>query len=211
MPDELDLQALQPIVLTGGSSRRFGRDKLVEAVGDGLLVDAPIAALRAVFGRRVAVVGACDARIAARADFVIDDRRPGVGPIGGILSAIEHAGAGVFVLAGDMPGVTAQMVRAVVASAASHPGAAAVMARSDRLEPCVALYRPAAAPYLRASLEAGRGSLHDAIPPDLLRTVVFRHETLASVNTPGDLARFPGGQRPGNPTVPQPGRRSAQQ
>lgn len=211
MPETLGLHSIQPIVLTGGSSRRFGRDKLVEPLGDGLLVDAPIGAMRGVFGRRVAVVGKCDPRVAQRADLVIEDRYPGAGPIGGILSALEHSGAGVFALAGDMPGVTPGMIRAIVDAAASHPSAMAVMAHTDRLEPCLALYRQAAVVHLKLSLDTGRGSLHDAIPANLVRTVDFRHESLANVNTPGDLARFSGGRRPENHAHLQPGARSAEE
>ena len=52
------MEEIQPIVLVGGSSRRFGRDKLREPVAGpdgsvGWLVDRPIAALRGVFGRVV--------------------------------------------------------------------------------------------------------------------------------------------------------------
>src|SRR5262245_59553696 len=83
------LDVFQPIVLVGGKSTRFGRDKLREVVGDGWLVDRPIAALREVFGARVAVVGECDDEVAQRGDRVITDRFPGVGPIGGIVSALE--------------------------------------------------------------------------------------------------------------------------
>ena len=66
MSDSL-LDLIQPVVLVGGKSRRFGRDKLREPIGESRaewLVDRPIRALREVFGARVAVVGECDADVA---------------------------------------------------------------------------------------------------------------------------------------------------
>src|SRR5262245_5365872 len=86
----LDLSTIHPVVLTGGRSTRFGSDKLRARLDDDgtLLIDRPIAALRAVFGPRVALVGDCDPAVAARADLIIRDLHPGRGPIGGILSAL---------------------------------------------------------------------------------------------------------------------------
>ena len=86
------LASVQPIVLVGGKSRRFGRDKLREPWGsDGrVLVQYPIEALRGVFGRRVKLVGACDPTVEQLADGVIADLHPGVGPMGGIVSALAQ-------------------------------------------------------------------------------------------------------------------------
>lgn len=193
----MNIPGIQPIVLTGGRSVRFGRDKLREVVraGNGSepdrwLVDAPIGALREVFGPRVAAVGACDAEVAARANLVIADRYPGAGPAGGILSAIEaRPSGGVFVLAGDLLLVTPAVVRAVLAAAAHSPDALAVLARTDRslVEPCIGLYRADAAPYLRAVVQSG-APLHGAIPVERRIGVAIDDGPARNVNTPDDLA-----------------------
>ncbi|MBM4108739.1 MAG: molybdenum cofactor guanylyltransferase [Phycisphaerae bacterium] len=180
------MEEIQPIVLVGGRSTRFGRDKLREPVGGGWMVDRPIAALRAVFGSIVASVGACDPGVAARADRVIEDHHPGAGPIGGIVSALEVCPA-VFVCAGDMPGVTPDGVRVVLAHASRHPEAWAVLARTDRLEPCFGLYRPSALAALAARLGSGSGRLHDALPAERVAAVDIASTLVANVNAPGDL------------------------
>src|SRR5690606_32636942 len=131
---DVEREPIQPVVLVGGRSRRFGRDKLREPVEDGWLVDAPIRALRAVFGPVVAAVGACDPEVAARFDRVIEDRYPGAGPAGGVLSALQATGGAVFVLAGDLARITEREVRAVMAAAAGAPTAWAVMACGSRPE-----------------------------------------------------------------------------
>jgi molybdopterin-guanine dinucleotide biosynthesis protein A len=109
------------------------------------MVDAPIAALRAIFGPRVAVVGRCHSEVATRGDFIIEDNYPGIGPLGGILSALEfareHGQCAVFVLAGDLPNIDPQSLRRVLDAAQSHPDAWAVAGHTCGLEPCIAIYR----------------------------------------------------------------------
>ncbi len=178
--------SIQPIVLVGGASTRFGRDKLREPVGGGWLVDRPIAVLREVFGARVAAVGNCDPRVAARADRHVADRYPGTGPLGGIAAAIEEFGADVFVLAGDMPVVTADVVRAILVAGAADPDAWAVLARSDRPEPCIGLYRRACLAALKAQL-AGHRSLRGVVPDARMRLVPIDAGAAINANTPDAL------------------------
>jgi len=153
---------IRAVVLVGGASSRFGRDKLLEPMGDGVLVDRPIGVLREVFGS-AGVVGACDGRVAERADFVVDDPYPGKGPIGGVLAALEHAGGAVFVLPGDMPAIDAASVRAILEEAGRHPEAVAVIGRTDRPEPCIGVYRRSALALLAAAIREDRLSIGRAI------------------------------------------------
>ncbi len=187
-------ESVQPIVLVGGRSRRFGRDKLREPVGDERgggsgewLVDRPIRALREVFGARVALVGECDPAVAARGDGVIADVWPGAGPAGGVLSALDATQGDVFVLAGDLLGVTAASVRAVMAEAERSGEAWAVLARSDHPEPCIGLYRRILVEALRMRLREGRGSLHDLVPAERVRLVGIDPAEAVNINTPGGL------------------------
>ncbi len=177
----------QPIVLVGGGSTRFGRDKLREPVGGGLLIDRPITALREVFGNVVALVGACHESLAARADAVIEDRYPGAGPAGGILSALEMTGGDVFVLAGDLARIDAATVRAVLSASEEDPRAWAVLARAGKIEPCIGVYRVPMITVLGARLGAGLRSLHDAAPADHRRTVDVDARAVINANTPDDL------------------------
>ncbi len=178
-----------PVVLAGGRSVRFGRDKLREPFGDGMLIDVSLAALRGVFGAPVAVVGVCHADVAARADLVIEEGEPGRGPIGGIVAALEHPMGrdGVFVLAGDLAAITAAEVRAIWGVAEEHPGALAVLADSGRIEPCIGVYRHAALGLLRERIASGRRSLHDALPTDGVVRVSVDAERARNVNVVSDL------------------------
>ena len=156
LPDALSLAPIQPIVLVGGASARFGRDKLLEPLPDGmLLVDRPINALRQVFGPCVALVGNCDERISSRGDLALADRWPRTGPAGGIATALSHFGRDVFVLAGDLPAINAALVRSILRCAQANPSVAAVLADSGHLEPCIGLYRQASLTPLLRSLDGG--------------------------------------------------------
>ena len=188
------LDSIQPVVLVGGRSRRFGRDKLREPLGaDGAewLVDRPIRALREVFGARVAVVGECHADVAARADLQLRDDYPGMGPAGGILAALEQSAGDVFVLAGDLPDITASAIRAIVdvASAVKARDAWVIMAEADGLQPVIALYRQAVRRHLEERLRSGVRSLHDLAPADRLVVVPINRELVRNVNTTEELSK----------------------
>lgn len=184
------LASVQPIVLVGGRSRRFGRDKLREPWGsDGrVLVQYPIDALRGVFGRRVKLVGACDPAIEQLADGVIPDLHPGVGPIGGIVSALAHWLGPIFVLAGDMPCFGDREIADVVVAAGRHPTALAVWASTDRLHPCAGVYTQLARPALEACVACGNHTLLTALDSAVICRVPVSAGAATNVNRLTDVA-----------------------
>lgn len=186
-----------PIVLVGGRSVRFGRNKLLEPLpgggggGEGaseFIVDRPIVALRAVFGPRVALVGRCDPAVASRADTLITDPLDDRGPLSGIVTALRTARSDIFVLAGDLPLIEAAIVRAVMAASQSAPFALAVLAHSGHLEPCIGLYRFAALDALTTHLESGRRSLHNALDPAIVHSVPVPPRLCLNINHLHDLS-----------------------
>ena len=183
------LTSVQPIVLVGGRSQRFGRDKLREPWGcDGrVLVQYPIDALRGVFGRRVKLVGACDPAIEQLADGVIADLHPGVGPIGGIVSALTQWPESIFVLAGDMPSFSGVEIASILQVAHMHPSACAVCASTDRLHPCAAVYTQHARPLLEACVSRGDYKLLRALDPIEVLSVPVAPDAASNVNLPVDV------------------------
>jgi len=175
--------AIVPIVLVGGQSRRFGR---------GILVERAIGALRGVFGARVVLVGDCDGTVAECGDRHCDDRHPGKGPLGGIVTALQAFAAPVFVLAGDMPSIRAEHVQIVVQAAwdsrGDEPRPWAILGMTDRVQPCLGLYLPEALPSLECQLAAATLRLHEALPAERVRTVALPAEAAVNVNRPADLA-----------------------
>lgn len=183
------LASVQPVVLVGGRSRRFGRDKLRAHWGSEgrILVQHPIEALRGMFGRRVKLVGACDPAVLPLADGVIPDLHPGIGPMGGIISALSQWPESIFVLAGDMPSFRGEEIAQILQVARMHPGAHAVCAFTDRLHPCAAVYTQHARPLLEASVSRGDYKLLCALDPIEVLSVPVAPEAARNVNLPGDV------------------------
>jgi molybdopterin-guanine dinucleotide biosynthesis protein A len=89
------------VVLTGGSSRRMGRDKATLRVAGATLLDRTLAGIPTDVGVVVAGPRVPTARHDAR--FVQEDP-PGTGPVAGLHAALAFVGAPVVVvLAADLP------------------------------------------------------------------------------------------------------------
>ena len=118
------------------------------------LASYPLAAL-AVVCERVAVVCKPDTVLpeleAERWDEPAEPRHP----LTGIVHALETAGSPVLVCAADMPFVTADACRTVLAAAGAAPAVVAVA--DGLLQPAFGMYAPAALAVLRAA-EPGRAA-----------------------------------------------------
>jgi molybdopterin-guanine dinucleotide biosynthesis protein A len=128
-----------------------------------------VTALAPSCGAVVAI--ASDPAVAALGVEVWPDRQAGLGPLGGIRTALEGAGehgyAGVLVLACDLPLVGPSLVRAVLAAAAEGEIVAPLGVTGP--EPLCALYPVAALPAVEAALARGQRS-----PRRLLAELGFR-------------------------------------
>ena len=187
-------------ILAGGAGRRIGGDKAARLLGDRPLAAHPAAALAEVC-ERVALVCKPDTAVPVGWGWELWDGEPDQPrhPAAGIAYALERAGEAVLVCAADMPFVTAEHCRRLLAAweAASREDepAAIVAASAGRLQPVLGVYGPAAASPLRAAAAAGDplrvavgalGPVHVELPADAVR----------SVDTPEDLRRATGA-RPG--------------
>ena len=172
-------------VLAGGAGRRLGAPSKPAAVLDGRpLASYPVAALEAVC-ERVAVVCKPDTELPDLGVDRWEEPRAPRHPRVGIVHALERAGGPVLVCAADMPFVTADALRTLLAAAGT--GAAVVAVSEGVMQPVLGLYAPAALQTLRgaepnAPLTATVEALDPArvaLPPAIVR----------SVNTPDEAAR----------------------
>ncbi len=150
------------VLLVGGASRRFGIDK-ARHVPPG--ADVPL--WRSQLDK-LKVLGAEEEILSVAAGGSRFPPPPGVrviadgvadqGPLGGIATVLEMARADrIFVLAVDMPGVTARDIDFLAEQA--PPGKGLVPRRQTHWEPLLAVYPRSLAGVARARLEAGMRSL----------------------------------------------------
>jgi molybdopterin-guanine dinucleotide biosynthesis protein A len=185
------------VVLAGGRSSRFGRDKLVEPIQGRPMLDHVIERLRGVSPEIVVVaaVGA-DPEISSDIDLVHDDA-PFEGPLAGLAAGLRALDPGVervIVVGGDMPTIVPAVLARLLEALARRE--AAVLADDQRARPLpLAVRRSAASQAADALLENGERRLRallerldvDVIPEDRWRGDDPNGETLRDVDVPGDL------------------------
>ena len=169
------------------------------------MLDRVADALAEATGRPPILIANADDAGSWRADLTVHaDRVPGLGSLGGILTAVEVAGP-VLCVAWDMPFVSAALLAAL---AGALPGHDAVLPESDSrrgLEPLCAAYGPACGPAIRAALARGDrraiGFHADVRLKRLPRERVLQYGDpgvlFFNVNTPSDLAHAESLCRPG--------------
>jgi len=179
------------LVLAGGQSRRMGRDKAL-LLRDGQSQLAHMVSLLGAVVDRVFVSARSDQTgDAERSRFeLIVDRYDDMGPIAGILSALqEYPEVDWLIVACDLPNIDDSTLRFLVENTSNHQPFTAFRSSHDGLpEPLCAVYKAGSDKQLREFVDAGM------ICP---RKILIRSETclleqpnpssLDNVNTPDDL------------------------
>ncbi len=183
--------AFSGAVLTGGASRRMGRDKaLVEVAGRPLAVE--IARVLGEAGaKEVFAVGGDLAALRHLGLAAVADDHPGEGPLGGLLTALGHASSPVVVvLACDLVAPRPRAVRQVVAALhADRDLSCAVAVAGGRPQPLHGAWRRSARPALAALFDRGERAMHRAVA-EVGGAEVHGIDAgaLADADTPADLA-----------------------
>jgi molybdopterin-guanine dinucleotide biosynthesis protein A len=177
-------------VLAGGRSSRMGRDKaLLRHWGVPLVVRAAAAVADAAGS--VTILG--DPGVYGHFGWpALADAEPGLGPIGGLLTALEHSSAEWNVLvACDMPGLSPDLLRELLRKTARTRARCVAPVTADGFEPLCAVYRRNALPEVRSAIAAGRLKMRDLLP--LLHAMPvsgFDPACFRNVNTPEDWTSY---------------------
>ncbi len=161
------------IVLAGGRSSRFGRDKLAEPIDGRPLLDHAVAAVLAVASDVVVVVAPDADRPVPLGVRVVHDAVAFEGPLSGLavgLAALADDVEGVIVVAGDMPTLSPDVLRLLLGVLQGPPAVAATVLDDGRPMP-MAVRRAAALVAARELLAAGERRLR-ALPERLLATTI---------------------------------------
>lgn len=194
-------QGVLGVILAGGQNRRYGgRPKALELVGGERIADRAIAAMREAAGRVVLVANDPE----SFADFGLDmrpDLRPGLGALGGILTAIswaeEEGCRGALVAACDMPFLSADLMSRLAADASPDEVVAPASTSRRGLEPLCAYYGVRCLPAIEAALERGERHIIAFFSEIQLRKITAEEvatfgdpdNLFLNVNTPEDRER----------------------
>jgi len=180
------------VVVAGGASSRFGSDKALARLDGTTLVDRARRTLAAVCAD--VVIADAGRALVAGAESAPDG--PGQGPVAALLGAARlRPGAALLVLACDLPGVPAELLQRIAATA----GDWVVPRHAGGIEPLCALYRPRAIEALEAQVRRGDLALHHLAHADLeiryldsesLLDLGDPRDLFANVNTQDDLRRI---------------------
>jgi molybdopterin-guanine dinucleotide biosynthesis protein A len=184
------LKKVNAYIMAGGMSSRMGSDK-TELMWKGKRMLTHMVDIAAQLCSRVVVVGKPDVDGVA----AIPDSIQAVGPAGGILAAMKDAGKGSFlVLACDMPLMTEEWLRELIARSASHR--VTLTKGENGLEPLCAVYSAELADAWQIGLAKGIRKLTDLISfcetdfgvAEL--TLPINKDILLNLNRPEDFTRL---------------------
>lgn len=179
------------LVLAGGASMRFGSDKLAFYVGEKPMITYACEALRAVSSNVLVSIrektsldpdNVCNATL-------ITDHYQDSGPLAGLHAGLRACETlWLLVVAGDMPFITVDALRILLAQ--RTPAYTAIVAQDagGRLHPLCACYHQSVLALVEERLEAGKRAMHgllDALPD--VHYVVLPDASLQNVNTLSDL------------------------
>jgi molybdopterin-guanine dinucleotide biosynthesis protein A len=192
-----DLPAVSAIVLAGGRSRRFGRDKLAEPLGDGTLLERAISTVATV-AAEVLVVAAPGSNPALPPGVrLVHDEVPYEGPLGGLMAGLTGAREPlVLVVGGDMPSLEPAVLQLLIRTLEVSAADACVLEHLGRLQPLPAAFRTGTATtivrQLIAQQERRLGAVLDHLPVRALADGEWRPLdpealTLRDIDEPGDL------------------------
>lgn len=191
-------QGIFGVVLAGGKGRRFGGSKVVAPLAGAPMASWGLRALQAA-GLPVGVVSDESGVEAVLGVPVRPDLQAGLGPIGGLWTAlqwaVERGDQTVLLLGCDMPLVNEALIRSLVGR--HDPAPAVVPTGPEGPEPLCALYRSTCMAEVERRLHSVDRSLRGLLSavgaawvgPDEVAEVADPREVFLNVNTSADRDR----------------------
>ncbi|MGB9464173.1 MAG: molybdenum cofactor guanylyltransferase [Candidatus Acidiferrum sp.] len=152
-------------VLAGGASSRFGSDKALAEFGEKPMLARMLglvdhAVSRKELACKAVVIGAAE-KYGTVWTACVEDRWPGEGPLGGIVTALLHTRKNApesewnLIVGCDMPFLTADWLRFLAERAAGSAAQVVVPHSTNGPEPLCACWRTDAAEELQTAFERG--------------------------------------------------------
>jgi molybdenum cofactor guanylyltransferase len=190
-------QRVSAIVLAGGKSARFGRDKLAEPIDGRPLLDHAIAAVRPLASEVLVVAGPDATPALPEGVTLVRDPVAYEGPLVGLLAGLRAAREPVaIVVGGDMPTLVASVLEALVDALEDGTVDVVILEYDGRARPLPMTVRRTSAltttGRLVASGDRRLRALTEALPTLTIPESAWRAldpeaRTIRDVDIPGDL------------------------
>lgn len=176
-------------VLSGGASRRMGRDKAHLVVNGAPMYRRVLDALGGPIGSGSLVVVGGDEDLLADSERFVMDRWPGQGPLGGIVTALTGPGTNplVAVLSCDLLRPDADTVWRLITVHVNVDCDVAVPVAHGREQWTHAVWNRRVAPVLESRFEEGVRAIHVAVGGLDVHGVDVDGDTVADADRPEDL------------------------
>ncbi|WP_291319601.1 molybdenum cofactor guanylyltransferase [Desulfonatronospira sp.] len=191
---------LNAVILAGGKSTRLGRDKTRVRIRGQTLVQR-MQTLARRFCHDTWVVGQHPEEVDA--PWMLDEI-PGIGPMGGIITALKRLRRPCLVLACDLPAMHEDMLARLIEHRGSSSGQQCMTTFMQKhtgyIESLVAVYEPRCLDLLLASYAQGCYRLSSAVPPESRLHIPYgiqEEHYFFNVNYPGDLEKILAEVNPG--------------
>ena len=181
------------VILVGGKSRRFGRNKALEVLEGERLIDRQVRKVKSLFPELLIITNEPELYLDIDAT-IIKDVIPGQGPLGGIYTGLLFSqGASVFVTACDMPFIQPAVIKHMVKLASDHD--VVIPEKQDGLEPLHAIYSSRCLPHIKQQLDRQVLQVISffpamkvlRLPEEEIRQLDPLGLTFFNINTPDDI------------------------
>lgn len=190
---------LGAVILAGGRSSRFGRDKLAEPIDGRPLLAHAIEAVRPLVSEIVLVVAPEGTPQVPEDVRIVHDALAFEGPLAGLLAGLGAShGPIVLVIGGDMPSIVGPLVDSMVEALAAASVDVVVLDHDGRPRPLPMVLRRepglAAATRLYTAGERRLRAITETlathvIPEPTWRLIDPEGRTLRDIDTPADMPR----------------------
>jgi len=170
-------------VLAGGGSTRMGRDKALLPLQGGTMIGRIAGLVRAAAGS-VTLIGP-PGRYASLGFPVMPDQVEGCGPLGGVLTALNHTTADWnLIVACDLPDLTPALLEDLFRAAEAGDADAVVPESEGGLDPLCAIYHRRCAAAAASAIGRKIFKMHDFLSSiQFHRLPVSDSRVLSNINT----------------------------
>lgn len=179
------------VILAGGKNRRFGSEKALAKINSKRLIDRIITAMSDVFEENIIIAN--KANLYKEFNLKIyPDILEGKGPLMGVYTALHHSSSDIFVTACDMPLVSTNVIRKIIASFEGYD--VVIPKHNGKLHFLHAVYSLRCFDILKKKLDRGFLGLKDIVEElncNIVEEFKFDDDHLSpffNMNTPDDFS-----------------------